>query len=250
MGGTGEEGFVLMIQTLFGSMITLLLAKLVLNDMPHAAGITQGQYYERKPTPGQLHYIASLCQQLKMTVVYEERVRTFGEAGLMIRELEAEREYRKQLKGPTGFRIQRTTTDRVIDDLERTWHRIEGDMSTAMQSALSILKEIMGYYHEEPCVVVWRSGNLVGIAVYETYDDASLGTRETHIKELASFTHISGVGKLLVREVIKIAREDGSQYVTLSHGPGAKGFYERLGFVRDTRQIPAGEVGTLMMYKL
>jgi len=53
---------------------------------------------ERKPTPGQLRYIAVLCQQLKMTVVYEERVRTFGEAGLMIRELEAERKYRRKLQ--------------------------------------------------------------------------------------------------------------------------------------------------------
>lgn len=148
------------------------------------------------------------------------------------------------------LRLERTTTDKILDDLERTWHRIESDMSTEMQSALGILKEVMGHYYEEPCVVVWDDGNLVGVAVYETYDDVNLGTRETHIKELASFIHGLGIGGLLVQEVIEIAREEGSHNVTLSHGPGAKSFYESLGFVEDTRLMPAGEVGTLMMYKL
>jgi len=84
-------------QGLFNGMLAILLAKFCLNDLPHAAGLT-GTDYERKPTTGQLRYIAVLCQQLKMTVVYEEQVKTFGEAGRMIRELKAEREYRKRLK--------------------------------------------------------------------------------------------------------------------------------------------------------
>ncbi len=86
-----------MIQNAFNGMIALLLAKFMLNDLPHAAGLT-GTDYGRPATAGQLRYITVLCQQLKITVVYEEQVRTFGEAGRMIRELEAEREYRKKLK--------------------------------------------------------------------------------------------------------------------------------------------------------
>ena len=87
-----------MIQTALNSMITLMLAKFVLNDVPHASGLLANPDYEGRATHGQLRYIAVLCQQLKMTVVYEEQVKTFGEAGRMIRELKAEREYRKRLK--------------------------------------------------------------------------------------------------------------------------------------------------------
>ncbi len=242
-----------MIQPLFNGMLAILLAKFCLNDLPHAAGLSDTSY-DRPPTIGQLRYIAGLRQRLKMTITYEREVVTFGEAGRMIRELEAEDKYRKRLgsggSNPGSFWIERTTTDKVIDDLERTWHRIESDMDLRMQSALGILKEVMGYYYEEPCVVVWDNSNLVGVAVYETYDNADLGTRETHIKALASFSHRSGVGNLLVQEVIKIAKENRSHNVTLSYGPGARSFYEKLGFVKDTRLMPVGEVGTLMVYGL
>ncbi len=239
-----------MIQAALNSILTIMMAKFLLNDVPHASGLLANPGPESRPTGPQLHYIAILCQRLKITAPYEERVKTKGEAGRMIRELQAEEKHRKQLKGSASFRTQRTTTDKVLDDLERTWHRIESDMSTEMQSALGILKEVMGYYYEEPCVVVWRGGNLVGIAVYETYDAVDLGTRETTIKELASFSRVPGVGRLLVQEIIKIARESGSQNVTLSHGAGAKSFYEKQGFVEDTRLHLAGEIGTLMMYEI
>ena len=239
-----------MIQTTLNGMITLMLVKFMFNDVPHASGMLANPEPVRKPTPGQLRYIAILCQQLTITRPYEGEVKSFGEAGRMISELKVEKAYRKQSKGSTALRVERTSTDKIIDDLERTWHRIESDTTLEMQSALMILKEVMGYYYLEPCVVVWRGSNLVGIAIYETYDDADLGTRETHIKELASFSHVSGIGRLLVQEVIKIARGDGAQNVTLSYGAGAKGFYEKLGFTEDRRLMPEGEVGTLMMYKL
>jgi len=191
-----------MIQEFFSAVMYMLMAKFVLNDVPHAVGF--------------------LANPASST----------------------------QYGSSHNPRLERTTTNKILDDLERTWHRIESDMSYEMQSALGILKEVMGYYYEEPCVAAWDNGNLAGVAVYETYDDANLGTRETHIKSLASFSHEPGIGRSLVQEVIKIAGEEKSQYVTLSYGPGAKSFYERLGFVEDTRLMPAGEVGTLMMYKL
>ena len=87
-----------MIQAALNGMITLMLAKFMINDVPHAAGLLANPDYERKPTSGQLRYIAILSQQLRITVAYEERVRTFGEAGLMITELKAEKEYRRRLK--------------------------------------------------------------------------------------------------------------------------------------------------------
>ena len=87
-----------MIQQALNTMLTIILAKFILNDVPHASGLLANPDYERKPTSGQLRYIAILSQQLRMTVVYEERVRTFGEAGMMISELKAEKEYRKKLK--------------------------------------------------------------------------------------------------------------------------------------------------------
>ncbi len=86
-----------MIQPLFNGMLAILLAKFCLNDLPHAAGIT-GSGYDRPPTIGQLRYIVGLRQRLKMTITYERQVVTFGEAGRMIRELEAEEKHRKRLK--------------------------------------------------------------------------------------------------------------------------------------------------------
>lgn len=88
-----------MIQQAFSGMIYMMLAKFVLNDVPHASGLLANPDYSQPPTPRQLRYIAVLCQQLKITVAYEEQVMTSGEAGRMIRELETEREYRKKVKG-------------------------------------------------------------------------------------------------------------------------------------------------------
>ncbi len=238
-----------MVQTALNAMIYMLLAKFMLNDVPHAAGILGSPDYGRPPTPGQLRYITVLCQQLKITTPYEERVKTFGEAGRFIRELEAERDHTKKLSNPSisAFRVERTTVDQVIDNLERTWHRIESDMDLRMQSSLGILKEVMGYYYEEPCVVAWDNSDLIGIAVYETIDDKNMCIRNTNIKEIASFTHRSGVGKLLIEEVMRIGREEGSDIVSASYAPGAKGFYERLGFVQNTYY---SDNPTLMMYRL
>ena len=50
---------------------------------------------EQNPTPGQIRYIAILTRDLGMP---EPSVRSFGEAGRMIRELEAERTYRRRVK--------------------------------------------------------------------------------------------------------------------------------------------------------
>lgn len=98
-----------MIQPVFNTMIYMLLAKFMLNDMPHAAGLfnptSSNPDYEREPTPGQLRYITVLCSRLKITVHYEEQVRTFGEAGRMIRELEEEERYRKKLKGSNPAQV-------------------------------------------------------------------------------------------------------------------------------------------------
>lgn len=245
-----------MIQTALNSMITLMLAKFILNDVPHylfeettMRSLKVMRVDDRPATPGQLRYIAILCTELKMTTPYEERIKTFGEAGMMIRELEEERRYRRKLKSgsPGSFRIGRTTVDKIGDDLERTWHRIESDMDTRMQSSLNILKEVLGHYWFEPVVAAWDNGNLVGVAVYETHYDRDLGIRETHLKELASFSHKPGVGRALAEEVMKIGREEDSGIVSVSYGPGNREFYEKLGFVQN---VYYPDEPTSMMYKL
>lgn len=88
-----------MIRIALNGMIAVLLAKFIINDLPHAAGLLANPNYGEPATPRQLHYIAVLCQQLKITTPYEEQVRTSGEAGRLIRELETEREHRKRLSG-------------------------------------------------------------------------------------------------------------------------------------------------------
>jgi len=238
-----------MINTAFNGMIAILIAKFMMNDLPHAAGLLTNSSYKDPPTPGQLRYIAILCQQLRITTPYEEQVRTYGEAGRMIRELEAERAHRKKQKkgNPTDFRIERTTTDQVLGDLEHTRCRITPDTSYEMLSALGILKEIIAYYYEEPCVVVWDDSSLVGAAVYETTYDRDKGILNTLIKELASFTHKPSVGRLLVEEVLRIGREENADIVSASYGPGAMGFYEKLGFVKD---VYYPDEPTLVMYRL
>ena len=65
-----------MIRTAFNGMIAVMLAKFLLNDVPHAVGLLDNPGQE-DPTP------------------YEEQIKTQGEAGRMIRELEAERSHRR-----------------------------------------------------------------------------------------------------------------------------------------------------------
>lgn len=84
-----------MIQEVVNFVTAVLAAKFILNDIPHAAGMLAKPDYSRPPTPAQLHYIASLCARLKIKTPYEEEVKTFGEAGRLIRELEQEDKYRK-----------------------------------------------------------------------------------------------------------------------------------------------------------
>lgn len=108
-----------MIQPLLNGMLTILLAKFFLNDLPHAAGLAGKPDYERDPTSGQLRYIALLSQELKITIVYEERVRTFGEAGRVISELKAEKKYRKQLGSgnPSTVPVYHITDSRNLDGI-------------------------------------------------------------------------------------------------------------------------------------
>lgn len=54
-----------------------------------------GSYEARKPTPGQLRYIAILTLELGMP---EPKVYSSAEAGRLIRELQAERTYRRKEK--------------------------------------------------------------------------------------------------------------------------------------------------------
>ena len=51
--------------------------------------------FQQSPTPGQRRYIAILSAELRMP---EPDVRSYGEAGRMIRELETERSFRKRVK--------------------------------------------------------------------------------------------------------------------------------------------------------
>jgi hypothetical protein len=52
---------------------------------------------QEPPTPAQLRYIALLCTKLKIREPLEELVKTRGEAGRLIRELQAEERFRKGL---------------------------------------------------------------------------------------------------------------------------------------------------------
>lgn len=145
------------------------------------------------------------------------------------------------------FTVKRTTVVNELNALVRTWSRIASDTSSKMHSSLDVLMEVMGYRIGRLAVTVYEGEELVGIAVHEAVHYEDLGTQDTHILELASFTHAPGVGKLLIDEVVKVAREEGSCAVTINYGPGAKGFYDRYGFVEDYRHP---EVPNMMMYSL
>jgi len=57
--------------------------------------IARGFYDDRDPTPGQLRYIAKLSAAARRP---EPSVRSYGEAGRMIRELEAEVAFQRRVK--------------------------------------------------------------------------------------------------------------------------------------------------------
>lgn len=376
----------IVLRTAVDGMITILLARFMLNDVPHflfqedyqlerkeeeeaekyrakgfrvvsafpPKGLAKSGYGD-PPTPGQLRYIAILCQQLGMEKPLEERMKTKGEAGRMIRELEEEKKYRKQLKsnpsmtkvyhctltenlqdilsaglrkqntyqyffitleiakehGLTGmailevtltgddinkceigeilpelyeenfgtkpppdtnlrkylenpvpyglaeisctvdlipperikyietisrlkgtrgnpFTVRRTIVDQsLLDELVRVWSRIGSDTSIKMQKSTSGLTSVMGYYYGADAVVA-EEGEIVGVAVYQPRFHKDI--EGIHIMELHSFTHEPGVGTALTQEIITITKEKGLGFVSVSHGPGAKGFYEKMGF--------------------
>jgi len=241
-----------MIQQAMNGMIAIMLAKFMLNDVPHylfedttMRELKVTRVDERDATPAQLRLIAIKSARLKIP---EPVVKGFGEAGRMIRELQAEETSRKKLGGgnpgsPGSIRVQRLTTDMVLDDLERTL----STMNPEMYESMSILKDVMGYYYMEPCIAAWDNGNLIGILVYDTYKDKDAGIQTTHIAQLASFTHTPGVGRVLINEVMKIGEEKRSDIISVGHGPGARGFYENLGFTQNTYEPSTPES---MMYKL
>jgi len=76
-----------MIQQAISGMISILFVKFMLNDVPHAAGLYESGYDE-PPTDSQIRYIAILCMRKGIKTPYEEQVKTKGEAGRLIRELE------------------------------------------------------------------------------------------------------------------------------------------------------------------
>lgn len=77
-------------------MIQMMLAKFMFNDLPHASGMIPHTRYDDPPTGPQLSHIARLCIRTHTTTIHEERVTTFGEAGRMIRELQAEEARQKR----------------------------------------------------------------------------------------------------------------------------------------------------------
>ncbi len=176
-----------MIQQTVGAMIKLMLARWVMNDMPHAAGLLDNGY-ERPATSGQIRYIAVLCQRLEITMPYEGQVKTFGEAGRMITELKAEKKHRKRLESSNpntatgtcyedawrffikqegGYLIHGT----VISPIKRTGHAwVETDAGfiwepqtgdyfryNAWQAAAEPIEEAR-YTPEEAAIMVARSG--------------------------------------------------------------------------------------------
>lgn len=84
---------------ILGSKPTLEIFR---HEVAHAIGIKDekqagrwGQRTEMGPTPGQIRYIAQLSMRLGKP---EPDVRSYAEAGRMIRELEAEDKYRKRVR--------------------------------------------------------------------------------------------------------------------------------------------------------
>jgi len=90
-----------MIGTAFGGMITIMLMKFMLNDVPHylfedvtMRTLKVTRVDEKRATGPQLHYIAIMSAKLKIP---EPTIKYFGEAGIMIRHLETEMKARKML---------------------------------------------------------------------------------------------------------------------------------------------------------
>ena len=90
-----------MIQQVFNMFWTMFMGKIMLNDIPHyvfeevtsqTLRVRRVTASEEPPTPAQIRYIALLCQQLHIKEPLEERVKTRGEAGVLIRQLKAQKE--------------------------------------------------------------------------------------------------------------------------------------------------------------
>lgn len=133
--------------------------------------------------------------------------------------------------GSMPYEIRHTVVNKELDALGRAYRRTALDPS--LQSARGILGEIIAYHSYTRVVSVLEEGEIVGVAVYDIFEDEESGVIETHIFQIASFK--PGVGTILVHEVEGIAKEEGSDMVTLVSEPDAVGFYRKLGFTPDPR---------------
>lgn len=142
-----------MIPQLVNGMIGLMLARFMLNDVPHylfeettMRELKVTRVDERGATGPQLRYIAILSMRLKIP---EPVVKGFGEAGRMIRELEAEEKYRKTKKLHPPKPVARV----VIVPGGSRWQCLEcGRMLEAGEEAVKIGAKVY-------CVECTRGGN-------------------------------------------------------------------------------------------
>ncbi len=236
-----------MIQPLFNGMLAILLAKFCLNDIPHAAGIT-GSSYDRPPTIGQLRYITGLRQRLKMTIVYEREVVTFGEAGRMIRELEAEEKHRKRLESggsnptPTARKFTQEIYEnfyidefgpKYVDPFSPTYIEEALPDTTEVDDAVNLLSHEMYMLGGSP-ILVYREpdGKPLGYAVFQTGFNKIVGGNTLDIFLLGSLTDEPGIGTHIISRLTDMAKEQNLMALTATAKQrDLLPFYQRLGFV-------------------
>lgn len=120
------------------------------------------------------------------------------------------------------------STNEIVGNIDAAY-RYTG--KHGIYDAHDILGEILGNYYNEKAVIAKSSNQLVGIALYRVYPN------ELHILEFAVVRQRLGIGTRILRELTDIAKEGNIHSVTVSYGPGSKGFYDKLGFVQNYEDL-------------
>lgn len=124
-----------------------------------------------------------------------------------------------------------TTVRRELDAFDKAYKDTAFSQDSHTLAFRRLVAEAMGYYMEEEAVIAKDdSGDLIGFAVFTESHWQEPRLHVMHINTKASRTLGIGIGSLVLSKLTDIAISRRVDVITVHSEPGARGYYEKMGF--------------------